>query len=492
MTLTSLPFILFLAAVVVLYNVAPQRHRWMVLLASSYCFYAFFKLPHLLVTLAAVTFISYASALRIEGETSATKKRWWLWSGITLNLALLIGLKYVPFLVENVNDLLRLSATPYELVAVNKLVAIGVSYYVFQGISYIVDVYFELLDAERHLGRFALYISFFPKLLQGPIERVGELLPQLNLLLPTSAGNLSMGLNLFIWGLFKKVVVADRLASLVDPVYNNVTGHSGWSFFVATYLFAFQIYFDFSGYTDMALGIARCFNIKLTQNFNAPYLASSTAEFWRRWHISFSSWILDYIFKPLQFSFRQWPRFGTPVALMLTFLASGIWHGASWCFIIWGFLHGCYLASAVLVKKKKQTLYKSLGVAKSTPLKVIETVVTFHLICFAWIFFRASSVSDALYVVRHSFPELAHTLISTGHLDLYMPAKEFVYALTLMVLIGIVGQLDRAMAKESEAAGFFRVMNKTPILLRSAVYAFLSYMIVLCGAGTQSFIYLQF
>jgi len=492
MTLTSLPFLLFLAAVLLLYNLVQGRHRWVVLLVSSYCFYACFKLPHLLAALVAVTIVSYTSALRIAGEASSRRKCCWFWSGITLNLAILIGLKYVPFFIEHTNRLLSSSGSSYQFAAVNRLVIIGVSYYVFQGISYLVDVYLEQLEPETHLGCFALYIGFFPKLLQGPIERGGKLLPQLHRLSPTSWDNLFSGINLFMWGLFKKVVVADRLASLADPVYNNVTGYSGGAFFLATYVFAFQIYFDFSGYTDMALGTARCFNLGLTQNFNAPYFATSTAEFWRRWHISFSSWILDYIFKPLQLIFRQWPRIGTSVALIVTFLASGIWHGSSWCFLIWGLLHGCYLASANFIKKKKQKLYKRVGIAKSRLLQPVQIFFTFHLVCFAWIFFRAASVPDALYIVAHSFPDLAQSLLSTGRVTLYGSAREFVYAFLLIALVGIVGQLDRFLGKNSEAAGPFRFMHETPLPIRSTIYGFMSYMIVLCGAGTQSFIYLRF
>ncbi len=208
---------------------------------------------------------------------------------------------------------------------------------------------------------------------------------------------------IFAWGLFKKVVVADRLALFVNAVYGDVHVYTGLPLVLATWFYAFQLYFDFSGYTDMALGSARLFNINLTQNFNSPYLATSVAEFWRRWHISFSRWILDYIFKPLQMAWRDWRTAGTAASLVVTFLASGIWHGVSWGFVVWGGLHGVYLATSVYYRPWQKKIHKALGITKSPLLKVWQTVVTFNLVCFAWIFFRANSLSDAFYIIGNLF-----------------------------------------------------------------------------------------
>jgi len=492
MIITSLPFAVFFLAAVLLYNIAPERGRPLLLLAASYLFYASFRVPYLLVALVGVTLVSYLCGLAIAGARGAATKQRWLWGGIAVNLSLLVGLKYLPFLAENLDALLRLAGSPFRLPALERLAAIGVSYYVFQGISYLADVYLEVVEAERNLPRFALHVAFFPKLLQGPIERGGKLLPQLQDLSRTTRSNLCTGLHLFVWGLFKKVVIADRLAALADPVFDHVTAHSGASLLVAIYLFAFQLYFDFSGYTDMALGVARCFNLQLTQNFNAPYLATSVADFWRRWHISFSSWILDYIFKPLQFAFRDWERVGTPLALILTFLASGVWHGASWCFVIWGVLHGCYLAFGTMVKQRKQKLYKSWGIAKSRWLKWAQICTTFHLVCFAWIFFRARSVSDAFYIARHALPDAARDLLGSRALTFNGSGRELTGALLLISVAGLVGKLDRTVGKGGEAAISFRFIDEVPLPGRSVIYACMLYLIVICGASTQSFIYLQF
>jgi alginate O-acetyltransferase complex protein AlgI len=281
-----------------------------------------------------------------------------------------------------------------------------------QAISYLADIYMEIQEPEPHAGRFALYMAFFPKLLQGPIERAENLLPQLKQAYRFDYDNMRSGLLLFAWGLFKKVVIADRLALYVNAVYGDVHAYSGLPLLLATYFYALQIYFDFSGYTDMALGVGRLFNLRLTQNFKSPYLATSVADFWRRWHISFSRWILDYIFKPLQMTWRNWGTKGTAgmaVALLVTFLASGVWHGARWGFVVWGVTHGVYLAVSVYWKPHQEKLHKALRLEKTWVLRVWQTVITFHLICFSWIFFRAPSLSDALYVVNNLFAGFGNT-----------------------------------------------------------------------------------
>jgi alginate O-acetyltransferase complex protein AlgI len=280
-------------------------------------------------------------------------------------------------------------------------ITIGISYFVLQAVSYIVDIYLQKIEPESHFCYFLLYLGFFPKLLQGPIERAGDLIPQLKTAYRCNYENMRSGALLFAWGFFKKMAVANRLAPYVDTVYGDVHSYGGISLVMATYMYAIQIYADFSGYTDMAIGTARFFNIQLTQNFRAPYLATSIADFWRRWHISFSQWILDYIFRPLQIVWRGARNYGTAGALLVTFLFSGIWHGTSWGFFIWGLLHGTYLAASVFYKPFGEKLSKWLGIHDHLLRRVLQTIVTFNLVCFAWIFFRANSVSDAWYVVTH-------------------------------------------------------------------------------------------
>lgn len=401
MPFNSLNYFLFLPVVYMVFYFVGERARWSVLLAASLLFYATLNVPYLLVVLVLVAITTYAFGIWLEDTKSSKVKRALLMGGIAANVLILVVMKYLPFLSENLQTLSTILMLDAQIEPVKAFVAIGVSYYVFQAISYLFDIYLEIEKPERHFGYFALYLSFFPKLLQGPIERAGDLIPQLKAKYKFNYDNMRFGILLFTWGLFKKVVIADRLGLYVDAVYNDVHYFTGLPLLLATYAYAFQIYMDFSGYTDMALGSARLFNINLTQNFDSPYLATSVADFWRRWHITFSRWILDYIFKPLQLQWRDWKNWGTATALVAAFIISGIWHGASWGFVVWGGLHGLYMACSVFYKPYQKKLHKSLGIEKTRFLKVWQVFVTFNLVSFTWVFFRAATLIDAEYVISN-------------------------------------------------------------------------------------------
>lgn len=392
MSFTSLSYMAFLPVVYVIFLVSKDRFRWIVLLIASYGFYAAFEAPQLIAMLAVVTAISYFCGISLGKTKVEHARKLIFWSGTVVCVLLLVVMKYLPAVIA-ANDIHV--NPPY----VNLLVSIGVSYFIFQAISYLIDIYLGIQEPERHMGIYALSLAFFPKLLQGPIERAGFLLPQIRLPFTYDRSALSSAIALFTWGLFKKVVLANHLTLYTDNVFNNVHDWNGLPLLIATYAYALQIYFDFSGYTDMARGTARIFGINLTENFNSPYLATSIADFWRRWHISFSRWILDYIFKPLQMSWRDQGKFGTASALIVTFLISGIWHGSSWGFVIWGLLHGCFLAIAVYYQPYKKRLYKWLGIEEGRFIKAWQVFITFHLVCFTWIFFRANSIYDGIYII---------------------------------------------------------------------------------------------
>lgn len=401
MPFNSLKYLLFLPVVYLIFYFVGERARWCVLLAASLIFYSALNVPYLLVVLVLVAMSTYSFGLWLDQTESPKAKRALLWTGIAANVLILVVMKYLPFLSENLKELSTILSLDAQIQPIKAFVAIGVSYYVFQAISYLFDIYLEIEKPERHFGYFALYLAFFPKLLQGPIERAGDLIPQLKTKYEFNYDNMRFGMLLFIWGLFKKVVIADRLGLYVDAVYNDVHAFTGLPLLLATYAYAFQIYMDFSGYTDMALGSARLFNINLTQNFNSPYLATSVADFWRRWHITFSRWILDYIFKPLQMQWRNWKNWGTASALVVAFIISGIWHGASWGFVVWGGLHGLYMACSVFYKPYQKRMHKAMGIEKTKLLKVWQVFVTFNLVSFAWVFFRAKSLDDSVYVVKN-------------------------------------------------------------------------------------------
>lgn len=403
MPFNSLQYFMFLPVVFLVFYFAGDRVRWAVLLAASLLFYASLKAPCLMVVLMLVVLTTYGFGIWIGKSRAPTAKLSLLWGGVAANVLILVIIKYLPGLSKG----LGVFAAPFSVYAqlhpVQVFISIGVSYYVFQAISYLIDIYLEITTPERHLGYFALHMAFFPKLLQGPIERAGRLLPQLKVKYEFNYTNMRFGILLFAWGLFKKVVIADRLGLYVDAVYNDVYAFKGLPLLLATYAYSFQIYMDFSGYTDMALGSARIFNINLTQNFNSPYSATSVVDFWRRWHISFSSWILDYIFKPLQMQWRDLKNWGTAAALMITFLVSGIWHDAGLKFAIWGFLHGLYLSGSVFYKPFQKKFHKTLGIENAPLLKLWKIFATFNLVSFAWIFFRANDAPQAFYIISNLF-----------------------------------------------------------------------------------------
>lgn len=477
MTFNAFSYFIFLPVVYLAFCCTADRWRWLILLLASYGFYASFEAKYLLAVLLSVTAISYVCGLRIAAQQDESLRKRWLWFGSFTCVIILAVLKLLPFLETKVGSIFGLGSSGSATI-----ISIGVSYFTFQAISYMADIYLEMLEPESHFGRFALYMAFFPKLLQGPIERAGDLLPQLRREYRFDYDAVRTGLFLFVWGLFKKVVIADRLASFVDEAFKNVNHISGLPLLITVYWFSLQIYFDFSGYTDMARGTARIFGINLTENFTSPYLATSIADFWRRWHISFSRWILDYIFKPLQMQWRSLGQTSTALALLVTFLISGVWHGVSWGFVVWGSLHGIYLATSTYYRPYQKKIYKWLGIEKSRWLKVWQAVVTFNLVSFAWIFFRMPTLSDAFSVIERIFT-LQHGVFKaySSMLRSYDVAI-ILFSLPLFVLFHIVGEkeiMDRFYEK--------------PLLFRWPVYFVFVVTIVLFRIdASTNFIYFQF
>ena len=474
MTFNSLSYFLFLPLVYSVYYVTTDRFRWLVLLCASYVFYAFFKAPHLILILGMVTAISYLCGIGL-GRAGEKQRAYIFWIGVVACVVVLLGMKCLPLLIESGGSQDQRMST--------LLLSVGVSYFTFQAISYLIDVYLEIQEPERHFGYHALAIAFFAKLLQGPIERAYDLLPQLRSPYTFNYDNIRRGLLLFAWGLFKKVVVADRLNLIVNSAYNDVHSYSGLSLILATYLYALQIYFDFSGYTDMALGSAKVFNISLSQNFNSPYFATSIADFWRRWHISFSRWILDYIFKPLQMQFRNWGKYGTASALLITFLVSGFWHGISWTFVVWGMLHGFFLAASVFYKPLQKNIYKRFGIEKNAIWNMWQIFVTFNLVSFAWIFFRANTLSDALYVVRHLFYGF------DGKIQTFMLVSGKI-SLVILIMSLFVILVVNLLIKYCDLKNTF---YDKPLWFRWTVYNGLLCILLACNIDSDNvFVYLRF
>ena len=391
MLFNSIHFIYFYITVLVLYFTIPSKYRWFILLASSYYFYMSWNVNYVFLILF-TTIISYLTAIQIERSSSVLYKKIYLSISIISSLSVLFFYKYFNFFGSSLNMAFDFVGFPLQVPYFRFLLPVGISFYTFQTLSYSVDVFRGDMKTERHFGIYALYVAFFPQLVAGPIERSTRLLPQFLSKREINIDNFIIGVKWIVLGFFMKLVIADRLGIYVDAVYNNVFQHSGITFIIATVFFAFQIFGDFAGYSSIAIGIARIMGFKLMTNFNRPYFATSIGEFWRRWHISLSTWFRDYFYIPLGGNRVNKSRWY--LNLFLTFLVSGLWHGANWTFIIWGGLHGFYL----IIEK-----YFELGVKKNYNLfqKTIRIFIVFILVDFAWIFFRANSISEALYIVEN-------------------------------------------------------------------------------------------
>lgn len=351
--------------------------------------------PEFGLLIAGITVINYFCATKIEAVKEGNIKKWLLFIGIILSLAPLFYFKYFNFLFKNIYSVINIggwdaSFSPWEII-----LPVGISFITFQALSYSIDVYRGNVTVEKRPERVFLFISFFPQLVAGPIERAGHLLPQL--LMPTKPNfqRFVSGFGLIIWGLFKKVAVAEWLALYVDTIFNNLHYHSGLSMVIALYFFSFQIYCDFSAYSDIAIGSARLFGVDLIENFNKPYLANSLQDFWRRWHISLTRWFKDYVYIPLGGSRGRESK--TLRNLLLVFLLSALWHGASWTFIMWGAYHVCLLIV------ERFLLMKRLEASLNPLYSFINKIVVFNLVSFGWLFFRANSTGDILYVIQNIY-----------------------------------------------------------------------------------------
>lgn len=388
MLFNSLEFFCFFWIVIAGYFALPHSFRWPFLLIASCYFYMCF-IPSYILILFLLIFIDYCAGIGLE-QSHGVKRRWILSLSLISNLAILVYFKYGNFLGGNLSGLGNSSGLTPPYVPWNIVLPIGLSFHTFQSMSYTIEVYRGRQKAEKNIGIYALYVLFFPQLVAGPIERPQHLIPQLKENHSFEYQRVADGLKLMFWGLFKKVVIADQLKLFVDPVYASPSHYTGWPILLATYAFAFQIFCDFSGYSDMARGIAKVLGVKLVLNFNRPYHARSFSEFWKRWHIALSSWFRDYVYIPLGGNRVSLPRWHANI--FIVFLLSGLWHGASWTFVFWGALHGFYLLASKWMK----------------PLRIsfpfwMERVIIFHFVVFAWIFFRANSLSDAFVIIRHLF-----------------------------------------------------------------------------------------
>lgn len=485
MLFNSLAFLVFFPVVTTLYFLLPYGWRWVLLLSAS-CLFYMWLIPVYILVLAVTIAIDYAAGILIEDASSPAFRKACLVGSILSTCLVLFVFKYFDFFNANLHHLAALFGKGYTPSMLQLMLPVGLSFHTFQSLSYVIEVYNGRQKAERHFGIYSLYVMFYPQLVAGPIERPQNLLHQFYERHDFNYQDAADGLRLMCWGMFKKVVVADRLALLVNQVYNDPTAYAGAPLLLATVFFAFQIYCDFSGYSDIARGAARVMGFRLMRNFNIPYHARSVGEFWKRWHISLSTWFKDYVYIPLGGSRCPVPRMY--FNLMVTFLISGLWHGANWTYVIWGGLNGLYLIGETAAASLKERV---LGPAAPKVPAILRMLFTFSLVCFSWVFFRANSVSDAFYIVGHMFDglgairDMSSLRMSIGGLGL-MPFEFGVALASILVLETVQVLQARINIRES--------IYRVPAAARWALYCCLMYMITVFGAFSSNakFIYFQF
>lgn len=479
MLFNSITFVIFFVCVVFLYYTLPHKIRWIMLLIASCIFYMCWRWELIFLILFS-TLSNYILALSIDKHRENGKR--YLVICLLINFGLLFIFKYMMFINHTFMFVYEHFGWNYPISDFNIILPMGISFYTFQAAGYTIDVYRGEYKPEKNYFKLTLFITFFPQLVAGPIERADRLLSQLFTKKRFSLDNLSIGVKLMIMGYFKKIVIADRAAVLVDTVFNNVTEHTGIAYIIAAIFFTFQIYGDFSGYTDIARGCGKILGIDLMYNFDKPYFATSIKDFWRRWHISLSTWFRDYVYIPLGGS--RCSTLKKYRNLMITFLVSGLWHGANWTFVLWGGVHGFY---QVIGDIKNKILPK----CNFFIFDIFRVIITFTLVVLAWIIFRANTISDCIYIFRNLFndirsiTDMQYMYVLVNNLGLQM-FEILLLAGSILILIF------------SDMIGFKKdihdLMDKLPFPVRFVYYYVLLAVIFCTGvfSGGGEFIYFQF
>ncbi|MES2701281.1 MAG: MBOAT family O-acyltransferase [Bacteroidota bacterium] len=488
MLFNSFPFVIFFAVVTSVYFLLPHKFRWLLLLIASCYFYMFFKPVYILI-LGFTIVIDYYAGILLENEKDLKRRKKFLIMSLIANIGVLAVFKYFNFLNANITGLGELMGFKNHIPYLNILLPIGLSFHTFQAMSYTIEVYRGHQKAERHFGIYSLYVMFYPQLVAGPIERPQNMLHQFHEKKYFNYNDAVTGMRLMIWGLFKKAVIADRLALVTDPVFNNPHAYSSLSILIACIFFSFEIYCDFSGYSDMALGSARVMGFKLMKNFDRPYSARKISEFWRRWHISLSTWFKDYLYIPLGGNKVSTGR--KYYNLFVVFLISGLWHGADWKFIIWGALHGFFQVFGSITEHTRNQFNKLIGLTRIPWLySIVQRGITFLLVTLAWVFFRAENTKVALYMIGRvpaAFGELA-AMLKTKVSAINIPISTGKLVLCFLVII-VMELVHRIQKKRS----FNTLLQNQPRPVRWAVYYAFVFTIMYLGVFyNRQFIYFQF
>lgn len=482
MIFNSFEFAVFFIVVTILYFLLPHKYRWILLLLSSCYFYMAF-VPVYILILGFTIIIDYIAGIYIE-RSEGSKRKFFFMLSLFANIGVLAVFKYYNFFIDNVNSLLKYTGYNTHFSFLSILLPIGLSFHTFQAMSYTFEVYRGNYKAEKNFGIYALYVMFYPQLVAGPIERPQNILYQFRRKHTFDYNRVVSGLQLILWGLFKKVVIADRLAILVDRVYDHPKNFNSIGLILATIFFCYQIFCDFSGYTDIARGCARVMGFTLLENFNKPYHAKSISDFWSRWHISLSTWFRDYLYIPLggnRTTVERWY-----LNLFIVFMVSGLWHGAAWTFIIWGALHGCYLVFGLLTSNFREKATEKLGLSHVNSIKIITT---FALVTYAWIFFRANNINDGLYIATHiitGLPDALGNFKKPFNASLNFGYSELLSAFLMIFFLELVHNLQ----KQKEVTQWLSTFS-WPV--RWGWYITAIVLVLSFGAeASKQFIYFQF
>lgn len=487
MLFNSIDFIFFLFLLALITWKLPSRFRWILLLISSYFLYASWNIISLFSILYC-SLLNYFLANIINNSKSHQSRKRYLIADIILSLLPLFLIKYLGFFL-NLFKSISFLHIQYSHESINWILPIGISFYTFQNLSYTIDVYRRNIPLEKNIGHYLLYASFFPLQLSGPIERASNLLTQLKSKIHIDLETIFSGCKLMLWGYFKKLVIADSLAITVDPIFDNPLNYSAYMLILGAILFSFQIYADFSGYVDIARGVAKLFGIELSLNFNAPYSSQSIKEFWHRWHITLSRWFRDYIYIPL--GGNQLTKVKWSIAIIIVFSISGLWHGAGFNYITWGLLHATFYLFGIYTLAYRDKIYSRFLSVRTT--QYIRPLFTFLLVTFAWIFFRAKTFLDAIIIISQIFSKIFSliTLRITNHDLLQISNMIGNYKIVLNIILLILFLL----LDNKKIIGRFLSKESTinPSITDLLVMDLMIVLIIFLGSNnTREFIYMKY
>ncbi len=480
MVFTSLAFILFFLILYILYYLTSDhdvKYQNIILLIGSYFFYSWSNWK-LTIIIFLISIFIYFLGIFIDNEKSYRKKNVLKNIGVLQGVGALVYFKYTNFFVATSNSLFKTNFT-----FINLIVPLGISFFTFRTLSYIIDVYKGKINATNNLILFLNYVAFFPTILSGPIDKPSNFIPQLESTRKFDLINSKNGLRQILWGLFKKIVIANNLTIFTNVVFSNYNIIPASSLLIGTFSYAIQMYADFSGYTDIAIGISKLLNINIAINFNYPFFSENVAEYWRKWHISLTSWLTEYVFTPLSISFRNFGKFGLILAIVINFTICGIWHGANWTYILFGFLHGCYFIPLIIKGSinKKHKFIKGQSISLN---RIINIIITFIIISLTFIVFRSNTINDAINYYKNLFSITIFKQPYFPGIDILKTMAPIYILTTLFIIVEWIGKYH--------FIPLDLIVNKFNKTIRWSIYYLIIIIIIYFAGAEQEFIYIQF